>query len=531
MFRTISKRVPKSADYEDRVWQLDVYKRVLNGTLYDVLSHDFHDDRAPNGDYVPLRNRAPSVRYNLCRLVVDDSVALLFGEGHFPTIDTEDEAIRETIANVVKESALNQVMIDAATRGAIGSVAVLMRVLNGRLFFSALDTLFLTPEWDENAPDELVSVTERRKVLGKTLRKQGYEIKDEDLEHDFWFMRVWDRQADTWYLPWKVGGLGDTGDLVAFARRVYPGLRDKRTGVDWSGYAAPIVEKAVPPAFVREEKPRVDTRNTVQHRLGFVPIVWIRNLPGGDDIDGECTFRGAIETQIEIEYQLSQAGRGLKYSADPLMMLREPAMTGGDMARDAGHAVVVTEKGDAKLLEINGSAAAAVTEYVRTLREFALENMHGNRASPERLHAAQSGRSLELMNQGLIWLADNLRISYGEYGFLRLAKMIVGASNIYALTVNGEAVAPMNAQERLTLKWPDWYPPTAQDKQQQAATLSTLTSAALISRETAVGQIADAYDIEDVQVELAQIAADEEAAMQREIETATQVKANVSEPG
>ena len=68
----------------------------------------------------------------------------------------------------------------------------------------------------------------------------------------------------------------------------------------------------------------IDEARSVQHGLGFVPMVWIRNLPGqsstGDAVDGACTFRAAIETQIEIEYQLSQAGRGLKYSSDPTLV-------------------------------------------------------------------------------------------------------------------------------------------------------------------------------------------------------------------
>ena len=147
-------------------------------------------------------------------------------------------------------------------------------------------------------------------------------------------------------------------------------------------------------------------------------MVWVRNLPGpsstGDPADGACTFRAAIETQIEIDYQLSQAGRGLKYSSDPTLLIKEPATTDNEIIKGAGNALVVTEKGDAKLLEIGGTASAAVIEYVRTLREFALESVHGNRANADRLTAAQSGRALELLNQGLVWLADNLRTSYGE---------------------------------------------------------------------------------------------------------------------
>ena len=122
-----------------------------------------------------------------------------------------------------------------------------------------------------------------------------------------------------------------------------------------------------------------------------MPIVWIRNLPGGEGVDGACTFRAAIETNIEIDYQLSQAGRGLKYSSDPTLLIKEPATSDSEIVKGAGNALVVSEKGDAKLLEIGGTACEAVISYVRTLREFALESVHGNRANADRLTAAQSG--------------------------------------------------------------------------------------------------------------------------------------------
>jgi hypothetical protein len=235
-------------------------------------------------------------------------------------------------------------------------------------------------------------------------------------------------------------------------------------------------------------------------------MVWIRNLPGGDDIDGACTFRPAVETNIEIDYQLSQAGRGLKYSSDPTLLIREPASADGEFIRGGGNALVVSEKGDAKLLEINGTASAAVIEYVRALREFALEGVHGNRASADRLTTAQSGRALEMMNQGLIWLADNLRVSYGD-GLLKLARMVLRASELFVLRVRGETVAPLPLV-RLNLIWPRWYPPTAEDRQYDANSLRILQSNGLISRETAVKSIADVYGMDAVSTELARIAAE-----------------------
>ena len=76
-----------------------------------------------------------------------------------------------------------------------------------------------------------------------------------------------------------------------------------------------------------QSQPIIDTARSVSHKLGAVPIVWIKNLPGlpttGDSADGACTFAAAMHTQVEIDYQLSQAGRGLKYSSDPTLLLKD----------------------------------------------------------------------------------------------------------------------------------------------------------------------------------------------------------------
>jgi Phage portal protein, SPP1 Gp6-like len=465
MFDTICELISRDPDYPPRTWVLDTLTRVLNGHLYDILPYDFHDERSSGGEYIPLRKRRPSVRYPLCRVVVEDSVSLLFSEGHFPTIDCPDRDTQSSLASIIRDSRLNLVMTEAATRGSIGSVAILMRVLNGRTFFQVLDSIYLTPTWDPNEPDTLIGIIERYKVSGSQLSGSGYDIPV--VATDYWFQRSWDDDSEVWYVPVP------TGD-----------------------------------GFPQD----VDPLRTVHHGLGFVPIVWIRNLPGysstGDPNDGACTFRAAIETQIEIDYQLSQAGRGLKYSSDPTLLLKEPIGADTDIIKGAGNALVVSEKGDARLLEIGGTAAAAVIEYVRTLREFALESIHGNRASPERLTAPQSGRALELMNQGLLWLADNLRITYGEVALLSLARMIIRTSSRYTLRAAQGNLPRMDPTTTLSLKWPRWYPASAADRQLDATTLSTLMTSGLISRASAIRAIADAYDIDNIAAELAQCASD-----------------------
>ena len=462
MFETICALIPGDPDCPPRARRLDLLQRVLNGTLYDALPYQFHEERSPGGEYIPLRSRRPSVRYALPRIVVEDSVALLFSEGHFPAIDCADAPLRATLATLARETRLNAVMIDAAIRGSIGSVAILMRILRGRVFFSVLDSIHLIPLWRADAPDTLASVSERYKVRGAILAAQGYDIADPAAE--YWFMREWDGAAETWYLPW------------------------------------PVAQPETPP--------RIDAARTIRHDLGFVPIARVRNLPGGDETDGACTFRAAIETSIEIDYQLSQAGRGLKYSSDPTLLIKEPATSDSEIVKGAGNALVVSEKGDAKLLEIGGTAAAAVIDYVRTLRELALESIHGNRANAQRVSAAPSGRALELLNQGLVWLADNLRISYGEGALLDLARMVVAASARYPLLIGGRPVGALPQDAPLSLKWPRWHPPTAQDRNLDAATLTALVGSKLLSRDSAMQTLAAIYDIADPGAEAARIAQD-----------------------
>jgi hypothetical protein len=356
-------------------------------------------------------------------------------------------------------------MIDAAVRGSVGSAAILLRVLRGKLFFDVLDTMYLEPKWDADAPDKLSTVTERYKVSGAVLNQNGYSVDEESGE--YWFCRQWDKESETWFVP----------------------------------MLATIISH-----------PAIDNTRTIRHGLGFVPIVWIRNLPGTpaskSPNEGACTFRAAIETQIEIDYQLSQAGRGLKYSSDPTLLLKEPAVGSGELLKGAGNALIVSEKGDARLLEIGGTAAAAVIDYVRTLREFALEALHGNRSSPDRLAAAQSGKALELLNQGLVWLADNLRITYGEVALVSLAQMIICASHVYRLQVMGHELMSLDPGGPISLKWPSWYPPSSDDRQKDAQTLTTLVTAGLMSKASAIKALCNIYDIDNPSDELTRIAID-----------------------
>ncbi len=462
-FQSLRETYPKDPDFPDRTHRLLALTRVLDGTLYELLKVPFGDEKNGAGEYVPLAERRPSARTRFCHTVVNDSVSMLFSEGHFPSVDCADEQTREALGQLKKESKLNAIMIDAAIRGSVGSICIYMRILKGRIFYVVLPTAYLTPTWDPEEPDRLLKVEERYKVKGQALKDSGYAIDKDDMNVDFWFTRVWNENAEVWHLPQKKN--------------------------------APLIE---------------DLQRTTIHKLGFVPMVWIKNLPGGEGCDGAPTFpEEAIDTQIEADYLLSQGGRGLKYGSDPTLLLKEPAFAGAQVVKGAANAIVTSIEGDAKLLEITGDSAHAIIEWVKALREIALEGMGGNRANAEKLSAGQSGRAMELLDKALCSLADRLKTQYGEGALRDLLVMIVKASNKVPLKdLQGLDVPKMNAKEKIGLRWPAWYPPTFADSNTQALTLQVLRESNLIAIETAVKSIANTYDVPDIAVELAAIKKD-----------------------
>lgn len=478
MFQTIAKTWHQDTDYPDRTFTIQTYGRILDGTFYDRLEHGFHEETAA-GEYIPLHTRRPSNTFNLCKTVVDDSVSLLFSEGHFPEVDCGDAETRRLLRVLVKEADLNGTMVEAAFLGSVGSIAILFKVLSNRPYFEVMPTPFLTPEFDPQRPDTLSRLTEQYKLTGKALAAEGYNVEADD--ERYWFRREWTKQAENWYLPLKVS--------------------DAKEGA----------------GFV------LDQDRTVQHRLGFVPISWIKNLPGGKGVDGGCTFQPAINNQISIDYQLSQASRALKYSGDPTKVIKDND-TGFDTVQiiGAANAIKVSSEGDVKLLEITGDSANAVERHVRLLRELALEQIHGNKANADKLSAAQSGRSMELLNQPLVWLADRLRISYGERGIIGLLKMVVSANQERELIFGEEKIpkATLNAGANIFLRWPTWYAPTPSDRQAMASAIDMHVKGGHMSEETATSTIAADYDIEDVPSERARIEADRKAADARAAELA-----------
>ena len=384
---------------------------------------------------------------NLMRSVVEESVSFLFGEDRFPDIKCDDELVKEFIDEVVQDTRLVHVLQEAAIKGSIGSVAVQIRVLNDRFFPCVHYTVYLTPVFDPNCPDRLLKVTEKKKVLGRDLKQSGYDIDQIDLDKWFWFQRIWDENIEQWYKPWSI-------------------MEDD------------------------DYNPRIDQDRSVEHKLGLVPWVWIKNLPGGDEVDGLCTFEPAIENAVQIDYLMSRADKALKYNSDPLVMVktRNPGAI-ADFVKSSGNILTVELQGDAKMLEITGDAAKAIIDTVKELKDEALHSIHSNRADPSKLATSHSSVVQRFLYLPTVQLASALRLSYGDFGIVPVLQMMMQIASQMPIKVRGKLMRVSSADEPLTLLWPDWFPATPFDMQTEASTIVALVLNGVMSKDEALRQL------------------------------------------
>lgn len=471
-------------DWSARQTELYIYKLFQNARIYDNLQPWYAEYSGES--YTPLVQRKPSVIYNMPKIIVDESVSMLFGEEHFPIVRCEDEKTMEYLQYITRACGLRYSMLAAARTGAIGSVCIVVKVLESKFYFDVLPTVCLEPEFSMTDPGKLKRLVERKKVTGEVLLTHGYAVEERNYKKTFWVVREWNEEEEIYYEPVLVDG-----ESIKYIR---------------------------------------DEKRSSRHELGFVPAVWIKNSAEICQADGLCTFEPAIDISIELNYQLSQLGRLLRYNSDPTMVVKNPSSLQGEQLIKGSGVLELDEKGDAYMVEMKGNSAQAVLDYAHGLREYALESVRGNRANPDKLGAIQSGKALQMLNAPLISLVDEFRLCYGDYGLMKVYIMALRIVETEKFKIDYGEYAPGNIEkaiETMRLDWPDWYPPTPQDNMQESQSLTTLTKGMIISRATALKKVSDKYGVVDEKKELGEIEQDaqtEAALNAKEMPTSVAVK-------
>jgi hypothetical protein len=126
----------------------------------------------------------------------------------------------------------------------------------------------------------------------------------------------------------------------------------------------------------------------------------------------------------------------------------------GEMVKGVTQTLVGGKDSDAKLLEISAAGIAEEREFVRDLREYALEVIGGMKARAEHLKGAPSGTSLDKGLKPLRRLVRRQRRPYGQGLLLDLIELTLYGIRCGALDVDVDINAIPEDAKRV-LEWPN----------------------------------------------------------------------------
>jgi hypothetical protein len=471
----------------ERVKYLAALDRVRDGSIYDLLPYPFTTEFDGQEEYVEMVQRRPSVKYALAKIVVDETATLTFGEGHAPYVriynpfdpdavksDPKAKKLAQIIEFIRHVTSMDAVMFECIQKGSSGSVCAIIKITDkGKPWIRVVSGQFLTPTFSENDPNELILLEEIYKTTYSELIKHGYnpaELGQDPTQWieptaEYWMNIQLDKQKEQRMVPLKRSEI-------------------ERLGKPKDGE----------PGKVYEWVP--DAARTYPHTWGEVPALWGRNLHEREEVDGPSTYSDLIDNGIEIDYIMSQVGRGYKYTMDPITAVKqgdldtripgglykgdEPGASGG--VRTPARTLDVPPGGDAKLLEITGQGLSSAREWVKMLREYSLEVVSAMKSDQEHAGGAQSGRALELLYQALVMLVGRMHTDYGDGMMVPLILLLI--RGVKKGIVKLWLLAPEDVPEEeypLKLVWPVWWRPLGADFNQTAQAL--LTAAGGTARE------------------------------------------------
>ncbi len=448
MFKKIAATIPEYSWAKDgsRYRRLDLFDRLLDGKFYDHLKYSFYDETEGIGEtarHVLLVERRPSAQFRLPRMVARWSARKLFSGRHAPRIRHPDKMAKARIETLLVATSFYRKMIELVYRGSVGSVGATFRVETEgdavRANIVIWKAKYCWPVFDdmgELAKLRVCYITRPDALLALKIA----DAPTLDPAKQYWFIRDFEADLETTFKPVPAD--------------------------DWNpetGFSEGATVKELAPW------------ETIKHRFGFVPGHWFKNIMGGEDPDGACTWEDAIPNSIEIDYNLSQIGRGTRYNAAPQpvivgMMRNSPSeFTRGPATAiylDAAHRDEdgnMLGEGKASLLEMTGSGVEAGLKVVDKLHDYSLEQIQAQRKDPARMKGPLSGRGMEFMDEDAHDLVAELRTAYGDEGMLPLLRKMVVAC------YDGEIDA-----SQISLQWPRLYQPTASDLAALSTALATL---------------------------------------------------------
>lgn len=278
-----------------------------------------------------------------------------------------------------------------------------------------------------------------------------------------------------------------------------------------------------------------DPEKSVDHGLGFCPVVWVRTFGDcTDPVDGKPLIDPALYPLLDaINYTVSQRQRAIEYGLDPQPYRKGvPLGEREELRKNPGQVWDLPDEAEVGFLEAQGTGTERANVHLDDLKAAFREAVGVVKMNPEVTSRNVSGVALSLLYAPLISLASDLRVDLGDEAYVSLLGMALRVVTTLVqdkgldVWVPGvkKATATLKAAQLggvwlnppITLEWPAFFDETEQDKQFRVAYTNAAVQGKLVSAKTGTRQLAQVFSVEDPAAEQDAIDDEAEAATQRE---------------
>lgn len=400
----------------ERVRDLDRFQQYFDCTQHDHKKYDF-DGRpcasassrvniasatfeVSNGN-VPMRNRRPCKPVRLGRTIVNSFTSLLFGEERWPDFVVKDDEEAQDYATAIDEDANLAIRLTEGRNvgGSQGSVGFSWRIQNAHPRVSVHNPKHIhIHAWidrDELLPSYVIECSRSYEDLWDPKKKAV-------TRQWFWNRKDWTPVAD-----------------VVYVKQPYQAGSDP----EWL----------------------IDEDASGIHNDGFCHFEWVQNLPDSENVDGEPDYEGQLESLDSLDETSSVLARGTRVNLDPTLVLKMDPLHVGKMGIKKGsdNALLVGLQGDAKYLELAGTAVTAGLELMKASKADILEACECIIPNPDDVAAgAVSGVAMTLVYRPMIAKTGILRKQYGR-AITRIVKAILTKARQLAQVEEVSTTVPM----------------------------------------------------------------------------------------
>ena len=441
-----SLRLPDWAGPDSRYAKNLVSYLWTTGNQYKHIPYSYADTKDSKGNALKMWDKKPSVNLNMPALSARISARRLFVGKHAPVFDNKNKKVKEAFHWLCKNIDLFWYGLDCARQGQAGSAAFILKLAKGKPVIQVKPGKDCKPYYDDAGELEkfqLSYVIKGYSAIERGLGPNDCNGAEISPDSQYWFVRLWNKEAMATCKPIPIS--------------------------DWNpeeGFAQNSVGSFQPIKELSDE-----------HNLGFVPVVWVENMPDGDAIDGLSSYDLALQNCCHLDFTLSQFGRGLNYMGNPMLAVKGKILSnGGSVAYSMDNYLQLPPDrkdtngssvggAEAKLLEMSAEGIKVGMEmWVDKMREWTRGLMSQSNLDHNKIKGQLSGSAIMLLDEDFFDGVELMKMSYGTRGIVKVAIMIAEMLIKLGDTPQLAGIKSKDFEE-MELDWPATYEPEYQEVQ------------------------------------------------------------------